>query len=191
MKKITLILFIAALSLFVSATVVTADDEYWRGFRGVYEMSATGSCLHSIDGWRDVSPPYIPEVDSEVWAATTMSHGTWTFNRDGTGAAEGENYVIDFPPGITPPGPPWLGSGPMARGNPFSFEFTYAVTHKGVITVTLGSGFVLEGRVSVNKKTITIPSAYQEYDLTAYGLGYAVCNNARVLIQVKKIPDKD
>lgn len=187
MKKIILVLIITALSLFVSTAVVTANDE---GFSGVYEMSSTGSCLHSIDGWMyGGGPPYIP-VNIDAWAATTMAHGTWTFNRDGTGVAGGENYVIDFPPGITP-GPFPLGSGPMARGNPFSFEFNYDVTSKGVITVTLDSGFVLEGRVSVDKKTVTIPSAYQDYDLTAYGLGFAVCNTARVLIRVKDIREKD
>ena len=186
MKKIILVLIITALSLLVSTAVVTAHDEGRRGFSGVYEMSSTGSCLHSIEGWIDGGgPPYIPVNNIDAWAATTMAHGTWTFNLDGTGLAGGENYVIDFPPGITP------GPGPMARGNSFSFEFNYDVTSKGVITVTLDSGFVLEGRVSVDKKTMTIPSAYQDYDLTLYGLGFAVCNTARVLIQVKYIREKD
>ena len=65
MKKIILVLIITALSLFVSTAVVTANDE---GFSGVYEMSSTGSCLHSIDGWIEIDgggPPYIPEINSD------------------------------------------------------------------------------------------------------------------------------
>lgn len=182
MKKIILVLIITALSLSVTAAVVSADYECLRGFRGVYEMSLTGSCLHSIDGFGE-GPPYIPIGESGVWAATMMAHGTWMFNRDGTGSAKGLNYVIDFPPGI--PGP-----GSMARGNPFELHFTYYVTHRGVITVILDDA-ILEGRVSIDKKTISLPSAYQEYNLVEYGLGYAVCNAARVLIRVKKIPDKE
>lgn len=78
----------------------------------------------------------------------------------------------------------------MARGNPFSLEFKYDVTHKGVVTIILDIGFVLEGRVSVDKQTLTIPSAYQDYDLTEYKLGHAVCNTVRILIRVKHIPDE-
>jgi hypothetical protein len=55
----------------------------------------------------------MPVKNSLVWAATTTAHGTWTFNRNGTGSAKEENDVIDFPPGIAPPGPAWLDSGPI------------------------------------------------------------------------------
>ena len=201
MKKLAILMIVTMLSIFIFAVSVSADKNRHRhrhrkNFHGIYEMSLTGSCLHSMDGFVeggiDGGPPYIPEIDSEVWGSTMMAHGTWKFYKDGTGTAEGLNYVIDFPPGIAPPGIDGPGidgplSGPMARGNPFTLDFTYDVTREGVITVTLDdSGFVLEGAVEVNDKSITLPSAYQEFDLVEYGLGYAVCNAARTLIRVRK-----
>lgn len=189
MKKYTVLLTITAISFFITVGVTSANYKGYGTFSGVYEMSSTGSCLHSINGWEGEGPPYIPVFGSEVWAATTVAHGTWKFKKDGTGTAKGLNYVIDLPPGIAPPGPPWIGShGPMARGNTFELSFKYYVTPKGVITVVVND-FEMEGRVSIDKQTITLPSAYQEYNLVDYKLGYAVCNTARILIRVKRIPD--
>lgn len=162
----------------ILAGVTSAQD-----FEGSYEMSLTGSCLHSKHGFDEGSPPYIPATGSGVWAATMMAHGTWEFFDDGTGTATGLNYVIDFPPGIPPPGLIKTWKGPMARGNPFTLNFEYEV-QDGEIVVTLPDGFELKGVVSYSLETMTLNSAYQEYDLTSVGLGHAVCNASRILIKI-------
>jgi hypothetical protein len=184
MKNIVIILIITTLTIFMAAVVVSADGNRSGRFHGVYEMSLMSSCLHSMLGFNETEPPFTPIAGSEVWGATAMAQGAWTFYPDGTGDAEGNNYVIDFPPG--PPSQVIFPAGPMARGNPFGFEFTYDVTAKGAITVTRDNGLVMEGAVSDNRKAMTLPSMYLFYDLSAYGLGYAVCNTARNLIRVKK-----
>lgn len=188
MKKPFLVLVIAALCIFMLAVVASADGKGWRGFHGVYLMRATGSCLHSTLGFEQTNDGFFIPIlgtGSQVWGATTMAYGTWTFKRDGTGEASGENYVIDFPPGSPSGIPPNTNSpnGPKARDNPFSFTFTYDVTHEGAITITVIPGvFGFEGMVSTDLKSITLDSEYQFFGPPSGGPAY--CNTARVLTRV-------
>lgn len=180
MKKIVYISIIAALSIIMFSAVVSADGHGWGKLHGVYEMIANGSCLHSTNDFNETEDGFFkPNMDSEaavvVWGATSMVQGTLIFNRDGSGTASGENYVIDFPPGRP-------GTGSIVRDGPFYFTFTFDVTHDGLITVKLTNGFELNGMVSEDKKTITLGSAYQ-YIPASYG-GPAYCNYGRVLIRV-------
>jgi len=188
MKKIALITVVIVLSLFMSVAAVSADGKGWRSFHGVYEMRATGSCLHSTLGF-DVTNDgfYVPKTESRVWGATTQTYGTWTFKRGGTGNASGMNYVIDFQPGSPTGVPPGSNSpaGPKVRDNPFSFPFTYNVTHEGSIDITVVPDiFGFEGMVSRNRKTITLDSVYQFFGLPAGGPAY--CNTQRVLNRVDR-----
>lgn len=185
MKKISLILMITALSVFMFAAVVSADGQGWGRFHGVYEMIANGSCLHSTEDFYETSDGFFkPNQPSTVWGATSMVQGTLIFNRDGSGMASGENYVIDFPPVRLGPITldPDSSTGPIARDSQFGFPFTFDVTHDGMITVRLPNGFELTGMVSKDRKTVTLGSAYQ-YIPEIFG-GPAYCNYGRVLIRI-------
>ena len=166
-------MIIAALSTFMSAAMTLAQVS------GTYEMSSTGSCLYSTLGFKETAPPFTPNFDahSKVWGATTMATATWTFDEGKcNGTASGTNYAIDFPPG----GP--ILKSPDAHQYPISFTFDYTVIGS-VITITPSTGSILVGTVSADGGTLTIPSAYQVFQLGA-PMGTAVCNTARVLIRV-------
>jgi hypothetical protein len=189
MKKMARIISFAALSVFIFASIVSADDDNgWRGFHGVYEMIANGSCLHSTkDFYQTKDGFYKPKPDSDVWGATSMVQGTLVFKRNGEGTASGENYVIDFPPGRPDPSVFDENSptGPIVRDSIFAFSFNFEVTRDRVITVTLKNGFELDGMVSKDRKTITLGSAYQYIpDIPNVISGPAYCNYGRVLIRV-------
>ena len=49
MKKPIIVLMIIVLSVFMSANVTMAKG--WKYFKGTYAMSATGSCIHSENGY--------------------------------------------------------------------------------------------------------------------------------------------
>ena len=53
MKKITLVLMIIVLSVFMSANVTLAKG--WKYFKGTYAMSASGSCIHSQYGYYPIA----------------------------------------------------------------------------------------------------------------------------------------
>ena len=98
MKKITFVLIIIALSIFMSAAVVSAGGHGWKRFHGTYEMIANGTCLHSSLGYTDmVNPPIIPIAGSVVYVGTTMAQATWTFKSNGEGAFSFINYVTILP----------------------------------------------------------------------------------------------
>ena len=116
MKKLSLIVIIAALSMFMSAAVASDFGHSWwdfnpfHDFHGTYEMISSGICLHSKDGWKDASdtlngtvPPFTPVAGSTVWAGTATARATWIFNKDGTGTVQGTNYASIFPGGDISP----------------------------------------------------------------------------------------
>lgn len=79
MKKIALILMIAALSVFVFAAFVSADGNRYKKFHGVYEMSLKGNGLNSLSGFADPIYPdpdnpeivvYFPNSSEGVWGST-------------------------------------------------------------------------------------------------------------------------
>ena len=96
MKKPTLVLMIIALSVFMSANVTLGKG--WEYFKGTYAMSATGSCIHSENGyvWGNFIDAVVPGV---VYAGTTVSNGTWVFKKDGTGTYSYTMYATVTPPG--------------------------------------------------------------------------------------------
>ena len=180
MKKVALILMITALSIIMFSAVVSAGDNGWKNFHGVYEMIANGSCIHSSYGYNNLPfpeaiPPFIPSEGSTVWAATTMTQGTWTFKRNGEGTFSYINYATVFPGGDI---------GPKVTQNEGNdVPFSYEVTEDNEINVYYG-GIVLTGKISIDRKNITLGSANQVQDFSSFGLGYAICNTGRVLIKV-------
>ena len=187
MKKIAPIMMITALSVFMFAAVESADGKGWKRFHGVYEMTAKTNGLISTCGYEEGGPPYVAKDgdDCRVWATADTAYGTWIFERDGTGTAEGRNFVFDFPPG-----PPNVG--PRARNNDFKFDFDYEITHGGVITVWVTTTepvdltpLILTGRVSPDRKTMTLNNAYTFFNPNTIFMG------SRVLIRIRKNAIKD
>ena len=189
MKKFALILIVSLLCML--PFTASAGSKGWKNFQGTYEMIASGSCVHSVEGWMDsseppkynfevVKPPFFPADPDKVYVATTVTYGTWTFNKDGTGTFTLTNYATIFP-GSEILDPQLLEQHP-------SGAFTFTVSPFGDITVTLGNqtfGFVeLMGNISNDKKTMTLISANQVQDFNTIGLYWTVCNTARTLIKV-------
>jgi hypothetical protein len=110
--------------------------------------------------------------------------GTWEFYSDGTGHADIWNYPIDFPPGSE-------SLGPRARSQNLVFDTKYQV-NKDVIIIKLyvpdgtfkQQRGELVGSVSLDKKTLTIPTELQYINFGGPPLYQAVCNTMRVLIRV-------
>lgn len=195
MKKLAVVVMIIAIASFMAVPMASADDHHTWGLHGDYAMIATGSCLHSTQGFTNQSEPntppaWVPQSNSVVWGATTMAQATWTFKSDGTGAVLGTNYVIDFPPNGSP-SPPFYNA-PVARQNPIGFSFGYTLTPDGGIEVKLPNGFVLAvGMISLDHKTITLWSAnvVQPWIVNSVQYGNVICNTGRLLIRVKGVDD--
>jgi hypothetical protein len=194
MKKITLILIISAFYMSMSSVEVSAGENGLNTINGNYKMIASGSCIHSPSGFVETTdglgnPLYVPINSVGVWGATTSTKGTWEFYSDGTGHADIWNYPIDFPPGSN------IG-GPRARSQKFVFDVEYEVI-KDVIIIDLylhtdPPSFVqnvghLEGSVSIDKKTLIIPTHLQKIEFGGPPLYSAVCNTMRVFTRVGKI----
>ena len=193
MKKLALIVIIAALSITVSMSVAFAEKPW--NLNGDYAMIASGACFHSTTGFSQTSENsglYVPNAGAVIWSATTAATAYWTFESDGTGTVwSGKNYVIDYPPGNTiPPAVPQGAPASVNRMNQFGFTFTYTVTPYGDITVTPDPNPfnlpVLEGTVSQDKKTITLGSMNK---LGGSPKGFAVCSVTRVLTKTANLPE--
>ena len=181
-KKLAVIVMMIAVTTFMVAAMVSADDHNGWAIHGEYAVIGTGSCLHSTLGFQNLIPPpgspvWTPITGSVVWGAPIMWQGIWTFERDGTAVASLTNNIITLPPGDplgNPPTPP--GTRPVQ----FSFPFTYQVTPDGEITVAFGQ-MTLIGMVSMDHKTLTLGSANQVQQVPG---SQAICNVGCVLIRL-------
>jgi hypothetical protein len=192
MKKLALIVIIAALSTLMSAAVASDSGHNWwdynpyKYFHGTYEMIASGSCSHSEAGWKgengkfnlEATPPLYPVDPAQLYVGTTVTYGTWTFNKDGTGEYTIRNYATILPGGSYPKDQPFLKTQ-----DPPTTKFTFVVNSFGDITVD-AAGIQIIGSISIDKNTMTLSNGNQVQDFTAYKLGWAVCNSARTLIKV-------
>jgi hypothetical protein len=201
MKKLAIIVIIAALSSFISAAVVSADDQDWKGFHGEYAMTSAGFCLYSYSsftpGTAACNGTTFPLT---CWNAQLVAEGVWSFGPDGTGSFTGTQF------GMAPP--PYLG--PNVLPVDLVFDFTYTVKNDGVITVAIVPGtffgtflagsnegkrytvdiFNFFGMVSTDRKTVTLNSAnelqhYTSPDIQALNF-YGICNVSRTLIRVDR-----
>jgi hypothetical protein len=179
MKKITLVLMIIVLSVFMSANVTMAKG--WKYFKGTYAMSATGSCIHSENGyiWGTFIDAVVPGV---VYAGTTVSNGTWIFKKDGTGTYSYTMYATVTPPVQSPTcGIP--GGIRIFEAN--DYTFTYEVTHSGNITIETQEGDTLEGTISRNKKTIVLLDDPHEKGPLGFCPWYRIiCTATRTLMRM-------
>jgi hypothetical protein len=186
MKKLALILGMLALFTLMSTSMASAQGY----LAGTWEMISSGICLHSVDGWvrSNPLPPnqggdgfdgWKPVDPAKVWAGTATARATWVFNRDGTGTVQGTNYAAIFPGGY---------KAPYEAPSPFGFNFKYEITNNYEVTVTGTSGaatnLVMNGMLSIDKKVMTLLSASNVQNFSAFGLGYLIMDNMRILIKV-------
>jgi len=187
MKKITLVLIIIVLSVFISAAVAMAKG--WKHFQGTYAMSASGSCIHSQNGydWGQ----FIDARPGVVYAGTTVSNGTWVFKKDGTGTYSYIMYATVTPPVQEPscdiPGGIRIFSSSHndANGDAVNeYSFTYEITHFGKITIDNEEGDTLEGSISMDKKAIILLDAPWEKGPFGCPWYTIICTAIRTLIKV-------
>jgi hypothetical protein len=172
MKKLSILVLISAFLTFTAAMALANDDNNgFKHFNGTYEMSASGSCIHSQNGYGTetvVGPGYsFINASSEgiVYAGTTVSNGTWIFNKNGKGTYSYIMYATVTPPIQAPPLPCPIPGGIRifkslhkdANGNVVNeYAFTYDITNFGDITILTAEGDTLEGSISIDKKAITL-----------------------------------
>jgi hypothetical protein len=169
MKKLLIFVLISALLTFTSAMALAHDDDNgFKHFNGTYEMSASGSCIHSQNSYdiNETNGWYVAK-DGIVYAGTTVSNGTWIFKKDGTGTYSYIMYATVTPPVQQPPCP-IPGGIRIFSGD--ELTFTYKITSFGDITVKTIEGDTLYGSISPDKKTITLFDA-----LRIKGPGASVC----------------
>ena len=179
MKKLAVFMILPALAMFIVPVIASADDDAWKNFHGTYQMTASGSCLHS-------SLPYFKNPDngrwtapigSQVYAGVTVANGTWIFKHEG-GTYSQTIYATILPGGdISIP----VEVRVLAAKN---VAFTYAITHSGDITVTqTNNGIQSFGSISIDKKTMTLLTANNVQDFAA-PFWHTICNTERTLIKV-------
>lgn len=129
MKKYALIVSVAALSIFMTAAMASADRNSWRGFHGEYAMSGSGNCIYSTDGFYPNNIPQVIAAD-KTWGAYYTVEGIWNFEPNNTGTFQGKQF------GMAPYPYPF----PNSTSVEFSFDFKYTVDHDGFITGSMKDG---------------------------------------------------
>lgn len=129
MKKLAVFLMIPALVLLVSATASAFGSHwYWGKIQGTYAMTATGNCLWAPDGF------YPNNASPKAYSSHFTAHGIWTFQANGTGKAEITQYGFSAPPVVGAPGDNHYFA--VAASVRYRFDFDYAMTYKGEISVS-------------------------------------------------------
>ena len=184
MKKLSLALVMAVLSMFAFAAFVSAEGKgnRYRNFQGTYEMSLKGNGLNSTLGFTKLENGFFKPVEnSVVWGSTDTAYGTFVFNRDGTGWADGMNYAFDLPPGNLS-----IFGGPIARNNTFYIEFEYEISPDGLINLYITFPPILApvemtGKVSKNRNIMTLTNSNSLLEFNTHD---ALFTATRVLIRV-------
>ena len=175
MKKYAVV---TVMLLVVSPLAFAAD---WSKFSGEYEMTASGSCIHSSAGFNKDTLKVLP--GGVVYAGTTAWIGTWTFKSNGTGTYSDLFYATVTPPPTVPP----KDNDPVVGGiRTFSDDdvsFTYKINAFGDITINDGT-IEYTGRVTPDLKNIVLldkPTIQGPYPAPFW---YLICNTARNLVRV-------
>jgi hypothetical protein len=94
-KKLTVLMIVAALALFMSMAMASAAQPVPHAIRGEYAFTGTGNCLISPTGFTN----YTPNDPTQAFISTLVINGVYTFKRNGTGAFQQEARFLDTPPG--------------------------------------------------------------------------------------------
>jgi len=200
MKKLAVLIMIPALAMLMVPALASANWYYWWGIQGTWEMSSSGSCLHSSLPYEQINGKWTAPASSQVYAGVTVANGTWTFESTGwltgKGAYSQTIYATILPggaktmPGLDKDGNPIDLPVPLeVRVLPSSKEFTYEITPSGDITVIetangVPTGNMFYGSISIDKKTMTLLSANHVQEFWKNLFANTICNFARTLIKV-------
>jgi hypothetical protein len=166
---------VVCIALLLLASVAGAGDPK-KFIAGEYEMTASGSCIHSSTGFNSTTLKANP--DGIVYAGTTAWIGTWKFKPDGTGS-----YSDTFYATVTPPPSPTTILGGIRSFSDENVPFTYIIDGSGDITINDGT-IEYTGRVTADRKNIILldtPTIQGPYQAPFW---YLICNTARNLVKV-------
>lgn len=193
-KKLAVFVVIAAMAMFIAATMASADDNKWKAFHGKYAATSLGSCFLTGTGFY----PDLTAIDpTYVSPNSNTSLTIWTFHPDGTGTAQGRGVGLNA----------WYPYIAAGSANEISWQFTYNITHDGTITTDLipetyegtflqgpskGLTFTFDkisdsGMVSQDHKTITLGTVTEDVVKFTRSNGtvlYGICFYGRVLTRV-------
>jgi hypothetical protein len=132
-KKLAVLVIIAAIAMFTVAATASADEHHRnKAIEGKYAYTTTGSCLVAVQGFNASLQPNGGATGP--WFTSTCTYdGVYTFNKDGTGSVT----AILRAQTLYGQG---LGAPPDAGSANASFNFNYTVTDSGKITFTMVKG---------------------------------------------------
>jgi hypothetical protein len=206
-RRLTLLVIIAVMTMFMMAATVTAEWRNHRFIQAQYAATGSGTCLVAPFGFDDTLVPKseAPDGPSRYMLMTFTMEGVFTFHRDGTGhivrpIAPTVLHSLSLPP--SPPGLPPPPPFPSALDGNDSLDFTYEVGRDGSITLTqvpgshsgmftsgpmAGFSYANEhrnwrGTVSPDGKTIILNGGFPDI-ITSNGSDEGIiCNSSAVLI---------
>lgn len=186
MKKLAILVLISTLLTFTAAMALAHDDENnFKNFHGTYDMTASGSCIHSENGFNDIAviTPTLKFIGAKagvVYAGTTVLKGTWTFEKNGTGTYSDKLYAT-----VTPP-PSGSITGGIRIFEDNDIPFTYNINAFGDITINEITTPFLEytGSVSRDKKNMVLTDTPKIKGPFGAPFWYIICNTSRTLIKV-------
>lgn len=189
-KKLPLFLMMAAIGLFIAASVATARDQF---IQGDYAFTGEVTCISSPVGFNaDLTP--IPPVSMSSFSI----HGIYTFNDDGTGMLKGRMVNT----GLTSP----FGANSIEAEHPFTYiintDNTISLSSPAFLLILTGKGagltftvdnIELKGMISNDKKSIILSSDEPRIEKTTYTNGYAngyvtygICHRSHILFRMNK-----
>ena len=113
-KKLAVFVIVAAITMFIAIPMASADPKVDHALKGQYAFSGPGQCVISPTGFGD---NYVPNPPGQVFAASQIWEGVYTFNRDGSGTIRAFHRSFQLP-ALT-----------LETAN-ISWDFTYKMTDK-------------------------------------------------------------
>jgi hypothetical protein len=161
-KKLSVLVGVPVITLIFMVVMASAGPAIPHGIKGEYAGSGPSTCVTAPKGFKcDDSGCKLYDVNDNVSTGTSFVDVVYTFNKDGTGSADGHAHLLTLAP--------LPGDGSVGSVVDFTYKFTYTVTAEGLITMTVGpdhfrlaGGAVCfdiipkDGIISGDGKTITI-----------------------------------
>jgi hypothetical protein len=129
MKKLAVFVIIAAITMFMAVGMAPAKSPIPHALRGTYAATQMISSIFSIAGFdpnlltpiQCTTPPF--PICMPVSVSLGQRQGVFKFENDGTGSATLDASAINVSP-------------PSGVTQTITFDFAYAVTEDGMITIT-------------------------------------------------------
>jgi len=225
MKKLTVFVMMAAIAIFIAAATASAGDHdqktigggHGNAIVGEYAYSGMNSCITALP---TLPPPVFTEANEGFTANGPVTYGVgslqgiFTFKPHGQGTATARQVSVVLPQAI----PPTTLQHPFASANSsdVSYDFTYNITHDGVITLEMVPGTMigkyltgptagatytvdkisLSGLISMDYKTMTLGAVepavwtltYLPQPIYPSGLTlYSICSTWRFLTRLEEL----